>query len=929
MALRERPTGKWRNPSVHVTLHTMARGEGSSSRAKNFQLPRFQHHGEPPGSISSDIRSKSHQNHQSQLPNHLADDASTSSKPFWKPKDEMSLPTDGGHCCNKFRDFLGEATQSPAHHASCLFNVCNGLSQASRDRESPINSLHHDAKRFLQTAATTGPRQTMIQPDDQSSTKTCCGGPRHSNVEFGEDTDEDTIIVVTRRTPPPVDVVETSSADIEMVSDPRHSNVELGEDVDEDTIVVARRSPVNVGETGSADIEMIQDPPSPATGDEDHPKSSGRTSSPNPPGTQVDPALENEHISIMTISDSETDGHSPGEMVPDPQFASTSTNSFSSTEGIPFDMDEGVVRLHLRNTTQLKDFPKLLARAERFGAKESGIFKLKLPRDPDYVHTPVAPEGDCASTFNATPRKGGTITLERSISDGQVQLEACLLDENTTTEELVDRFEKNIRQSGEMQGVRYCVDLEARTVDERKKMGLPDTSPIWPLQGNLLDKTRYCIPGIHWPFAYKAHSTFGAPFACHKEDGDTMSLNILYMGVKVWITIPPQHERLLEDHFTSGKYKCAQFIRHKSTFIPRSTLSGWGVSYRVTRQSANEIIVVYPHVYHQGFSAGSTSAEAVNYVPSGWSISGYAECRRHCPFPIPNAKLEFRPDGAPQLEEDDSDEDDSDGWTTANDDANGGSNLAKRNAPATVGSRKRPCRTNSSPAPSLAQRNPNEPGAQADEMVNRIRDRISSGYGEAVRSASLDTVASMVMAVGSDVAMGALEEGGTALQPLPSPCPETGDDPKALIQLITAIETGECPNTYMRRIALAQLASVFHETAANGGQLVFNPEGPNPQRPGGATRADESAATRSMIEHIWNVPFPTRFGATALNSDGLIASNDPDACQWNTRKKQLDRRLNAGKRWLQFVITFGRASLMLMTRKWSAGLEKGAGSDAL
>jgi hypothetical protein len=64
------------------------------------------------------------------------------------------------------------------------------------------------------------------------------------------------------------------------------------------------------------------------------------------------------------------------------------------------------------------------------------------------------------------------------------------------------------------------------------------------------------------------------------------------------------------------------------------------------------VVVIFPNTYHQGFSTGSTLAEAINHGPDGWSIQGYSECLPTCPgFPIPNAEMEFRGACEEQIEE--------------------------------------------------------------------------------------------------------------------------------------------------------------------------------------------------------------------------------------------------------------------------------------
>lgn len=95
--------------------------------------------------------------------------------------------------------------------------------------------------------------------------------------------------------------------------------------------------------------------------------------------------------------------------------------------------------------------------------------------------------------------------------------------------------------------------------------------------------------------------------------------------------------------------RCSQFLRHFARYIKRDTLDKWGVRYTLVRQLPGEVIMTFPKVYHQGFSTGSTVAEAINYAGEDWSTDGYRFCSSSCPEgSIPEDKLALRGEDEPQ-----------------------------------------------------------------------------------------------------------------------------------------------------------------------------------------------------------------------------------------------------------------------------------------
>lgn len=114
-------------------------------------------------------------------------------------------------------------------------------------------------------------------------------------------------------------------------------------------------------------------------------------------------------------------------------------------------------------------------------------------------------------------------------------------------EESHEQVESTVQSKRELRKVRCCADIDARSSGSRVKIGLPEKSFIWPFRDNRLDHTRCWIPGVHWPYAYVAGKTSGAPFCCHKEDAGLVSVNILYHDDKFWNCVAAKHARLLEE----------------------------------------------------------------------------------------------------------------------------------------------------------------------------------------------------------------------------------------------------------------------------------------------------------------------------------------------------------------------------------------------
>ncbi|KAK5308735.1 hypothetical protein LTR93_012414, partial [Exophiala xenobiotica] len=129
----------------------------------------------------------------------------------------------------------------------------------------------------------------------------------------------------------------------------------------------------------------------------------------------------------------------------------------------------------------------------------------------------------------------------------------------------------------------------------------------------------------------------------------------------------------------------------------------------------------------------------------------------------------------------------------------------------------------------------------------------------------------MVLAVGNSHGFRALKRAMTAVQQggAPSIADAFSNEPQRLVRTLTAIDTAGDMYAYMRRFALARLAKLYRNTAANADQLAIDDDDAaawmSRRRP--ASKDDKAKAYRSMIEHIWGAAFPDRFrGQTMTKS---------------------------------------------------------------
>lgn len=307
----------------------------------------------------------------------------------------------------------------------------------------------------------------------------------------------------------------------------------------------------------------------------------------------------------------------------------------SETPAISYERDygsDGILRLR-PTLDQWQNFPAVLSVARNLGANEDGCFKVMIPEGATGPLPHRAARTDEANAFKPHLIKGtNNYRVHTIMATGEFPATPF---EDTTdyseprvaVKQLQRTFSKNNRR--QLRGTRYRVDVPAWTPEQRLAAGVPEESPIHPLLGDRLDKTKAIIPGIHTPYVYEAGPAFGATFQIHAEDYRLLSLNHLYLGRKIWVIVPSLNVDQAEMKLERGD-RCSQFMRHRAEFFFPAQLDRLEIPYRIVDQRPGETIIILQDAYHEGFSDGYTLAEAKNYADAGWNASTYQPCNESC-----------------------------------------------------------------------------------------------------------------------------------------------------------------------------------------------------------------------------------------------------------------------------------------------------------
>ncbi|RGP79344.1 lysine-specific demethylase 4b [Fusarium longipes] len=324
---------------------------------------------------------------------------------------------------------------------------------------------------------------------------------------------------------------------------------------------------------------------------------------------------------------------------------------------IDFDWDgpEGHQVLRLKPTAQQwYDFSANLAFARSLQAEKNGCFKMVLPQElledlpekdsqkvPANAYRPTQIKKNSFWRVDTVPSVG---SFTSSVTGPQCNVSAI-----QAIDQLRKLYRKNNRK--QIRNVRYRADVPAWTPEQRREAGVPEQSPIYPLKGDKLDKTKAIIPGIHTPYVYESGPHFGASFQIHAEDFRLVSLNHLYQGRKIWIVVPSTAVDIAEEAL-GRKGKCSQFMRHRAEFFFPQKLEKLGIPFRIVDQRPGETIVILPDAYHEGFSTGYSIAEAKNYADDDWTTETYQECEVKCKLAtmIPADLMRPLKDGETQLD---------------------------------------------------------------------------------------------------------------------------------------------------------------------------------------------------------------------------------------------------------------------------------------
>ncbi|QPC75433.1 hypothetical protein HYE68_006185 [Fusarium pseudograminearum] len=324
---------------------------------------------------------------------------------------------------------------------------------------------------------------------------------------------------------------------------------------------------------------------------------------------------------------------------------------------IDFDWDgpKGHEVLRLKPTVrQWNDFSANLAFARSLKAENNGCFKMVLPEEL----LEDLPEKDSqkvpANAYRPNQIKKNSFWRVETVSSvgsfsSSITGPQCKVSATQAIDQLRKLYRKNDRK--QIRNVRYRADVPAWTPEQRLEAGVPERSPIYPLKGDRLDKTKAIIPGIHTPYVYESGPHFGASFQIHAEDFRLVSLNHLYKGRKIWIVVPSTAVDVAEEAL-GRKGKCSQFMRHRAEFFFPQKLEKLGIPFRIVDQRPGETIVILPDAYHEGFSTGYSIAEAKNYADDDWTTETYQECEAKCKLAtmIPADLMRPLNDGETQLD---------------------------------------------------------------------------------------------------------------------------------------------------------------------------------------------------------------------------------------------------------------------------------------
>lgn len=150
---------------------------------------------------------------------------------------------------------------------------------------------------------------------------------------------------------------------------------------------------------------------------------------------------------------------------------------------------------------------------------------------------------------------------------------------------------------------------------------------------------------------FQFSGTEGSPLGLQTTNQGAYSLNFLHRGApKHWTIVEPaEHKRLeelLHEHveFAAGRLtkrnesheppthppRCDRFLWHQPLYVPKETLTAWGIQHEEVIQYEGELIVMFPFTYYQGFSTGPSLAEQIAFGDHRWEKTYNSELFQNC-----------------------------------------------------------------------------------------------------------------------------------------------------------------------------------------------------------------------------------------------------------------------------------------------------------
>ncbi|KAF4535055.1 Transcription factor jumonji aspartyl beta-hydroxylase [Lasiodiplodia theobromae] len=221
----------------------------------------------------------------------------------------------------------------------------------------------------------------------------------------------------------------------------------------------------------------------------------------------------------------------------DPAGSSSQPKPPGPEDEIRYEMQDDILQL-LPTENQYRNFPRLIQLARQLGAHQTGAFKILVPNSSiRYALSP--PDSDFKAMqnwFSIQSRDNGTFQVTRSSRRARLP-STCGDNTDATTDDSVRRFESLLQTPDWFQDVEYCVDLDASSGEERRRLGLPLDSPIFPLEASCSQFLRHdasyspksCLE--EWGVSYKVLSqkpgeivyTFGRAYHQGFSTGPTIA----------------------------------------------------------------------------------------------------------------------------------------------------------------------------------------------------------------------------------------------------------------------------------------------------------------------------------------------------------------------------------------------------------------------